>query len=112
MAFLRLVYPVRACQSSRADTEMPLVSSRKYYQLRVLSHESDARRRYCACLTDDANQMFVFLLRQDVEPFFLEGFAKIWVDQRMRTKSDNSLPHALLLFHMRGGVRFLGVSLG
>ena len=66
---------------------MPLVSSREYYQLRVLSHESDARRRYYACLTDDANQMFVFLLPQDVRTIFLESSAKIWVDQRMRTES-------------------------
>ena len=32
MAFCLLVYPVRACQRSRADTDMPLVSSRAYNQ--------------------------------------------------------------------------------
>ena len=63
------------------------MSSREYYQSRVLSHESDASRHYYACLTDDANQMFVFLLPQDVRTIFLESSAKIWVDQRMRTES-------------------------
>ena len=87
---------------------MPLVSSREYYHSRALSHESDARRRYYACLTDDANQMFVFSLPEDVRTIFLESS----IDQCMRTEQDNSLPHVLLLFHMRGGVRFLGVSLG
>ena len=81
-------------------------------------HKSDARRRYYSCLADDANQMLFFLLTQDVRTIFLEGSAKIWVDKRMRTEFGQQSshqfghPHELFLFHMRGGVRFLGVSLG
>ena len=57
------------------------------------------------------------LLPKDVRTIFLEGSAKIWVDECMHTEfrqqSSHQIgpPHEFLLFHIRGGVRFLGVSL-
>ena len=73
---------------------------------------SKSLSEFTVCLTDDANQMFVFLLPQDVRTIFWRALPRSWSISACAPNQDNSLPHVLLLFHMRGGVRFLGVSLG